>query len=181
MFIFIRVIKRETKPAAWDESNQILSVLPVHSFGTWFGISKQGRLVFLVNPPKLNNLSPVLRPVDFLLVWFMFSLSFLVCLNSLDLTGFALITAWNESMWIRKGMVWKIQSCQNHEQRDDLSHSCGRYKVKINGLYLRRVCKRFQCPYGRGWFWCAYPFFFRTRYPISRGNSTEQSCNTSRC
>ncbi|CAL9215651.1 unnamed protein product [Arabidopsis halleri] len=67
MFIFIRVIKRETKPAAWDESNQILSVLPVHSFGTWFGISKQGRLVFLVNPPKLNNLSPVLRPVDFLL------------------------------------------------------------------------------------------------------------------
>ncbi|KAL9306773.1 putative transport and Golgi organization protein [Arabidopsis thaliana] len=57
----------EPKPAAWDESNQIFSVLPVHSFGTWFGISKQGRLVFLVNPPKLNNLSPVLRPVDFLL------------------------------------------------------------------------------------------------------------------
>jgi len=68
IFIFIRVIKREPKPAAWNESNQIFSVLPVHSFGTWFGISKQGRLVFLVNPPKLNNLSPVLRPVDFLLV-----------------------------------------------------------------------------------------------------------------
>ncbi|KFK44182.1 hypothetical protein AALP_AA1G225300 [Arabis alpina] len=57
----------ETKPAIWDEGKKILRSQPDNNLGTWFGISKKGKVVFLVDPSVSNKLSlSDLRPVDFL-------------------------------------------------------------------------------------------------------------------
>ncbi|ESQ34761.1 hypothetical protein EUTSA_v10009925mg [Eutrema salsugineum] len=56
---------REQQPAAWDDDNQILRGVPEDNFGTWCGISKRGRVAFVVN--SSCSLSPSMhRPIDFL-------------------------------------------------------------------------------------------------------------------
>ncbi|ESQ34762.1 hypothetical protein EUTSA_v10008393mg [Eutrema salsugineum] len=61
------LIKRKTEPVAWDEDNKILRGLPENSFGTWCGVSRRGRVAFLVDALLHDNLSPsMFRPVDFL-------------------------------------------------------------------------------------------------------------------
>jgi len=84
------VIDRVISGASWSRHGQILSGRCKANNGTWFGITKGGRVAFLVNTSLLldrvkSYSGSELYPVRFLEVWFVSISSFHLYISSFDL------------------------------------------------------------------------------------------------
>lgn len=84
------MIDRVISGASWSRNGQILSGRCKANNGTWFGITKGGRVAFLVNTSLLldrvkSYSGSELYPVRFLEVWFVSISSFHLYINSFDL------------------------------------------------------------------------------------------------